>query len=292
MKTILFGKKTDSQSIESVQQIVNLVYRQSEEVYVYEKFYNNIVSELDFPQNPNLISDIDKIKENADFLISIGGDGTFLDAASLVKFSDIPILGINTGRLGFLSSVNEKDTEKALSSLKNNAYKLHKRMLLQLNSDTLGGESYALNDICIQRVSESASMITIEVAIDDKHLNTYWCDCLIISTPTGSTAYSLSCGAPIIVPDSEVFLLTPIAPHSLTVRPIIIPSTCKIDVKVKGRNNNKFLLAVDSSLSIMETNKNITIRKSSNYVNVVLLKNQNFFKTISQKLMWGIDRRG
>ena len=291
MKIVLFGKKTDSQSIESVQHIVNVVYSKSEEVYVYEKFFHAVAAELDFPQKPNLINDISEIKENVDFLISIGGDGTFLDAASLVKFSNIPILGINTGRLGFLSSVNVKDTENALLALKNNAYKLHKRMLLQLNPNVLGHESYALNDICIQRVSESASMITIEVSVDDKHLNTYWCDGLIISTPTGSTAYSLSCGAPIIVPNSEVFLLTPIAPHSLTVRPIIIPSSSKIDVKVKGRNN-KFLLAVDSSLSTMETDKNITIRKSSNYVNVVLLKNQNFFKTISQKLMWGIDRRG
>jgi NAD+ kinase len=234
---------------------------------------------------------VSELKDKVDFLISMGGDGTFLEAASLVRFSNIPIFGINTGRLGFLSSVNVKDTENALSALKNNAYRLHKRMLLQLNPDLLGNENYALNDICFQRVSESSSMITIEVSVDDKPLNTYWCDGLIISTPTGSTAYSLSCGGPIIVPDSEVFLLTPIAPHSLTVRPMIIPSTCKIDVKVKGRNS-KFLLAVDSSSSIMDTEKNITIRKSNHCVNIVLLKNQHFFKTIGQKLMWGADRRG
>ncbi|MCL2131955.1 MAG: NAD kinase [Lentimicrobiaceae bacterium] len=291
MKTILFGKKTDNQSMESVQHIVDLVYRESEKVYVCEKFHRAVVSDLRFPQKINLIQEISELTESVDFLISMGGDGTFLDAASLVKFSDIPILGINTGRLGFLSSVNVKDAENALSALKNKSYKLQKRMLLQLNPDLFGKEIYALNDICIQRVSESASMISIDVAVDDKHLNTYWCDGLIIATPTGSTAYSLSCGGPIAVPDSEVFLLTPIAPHSLTVRPIIIPSHCKIDVKVKGRNN-KFLLAVDSALSTMETDKNITIRKSDTYVNIVLLKNQNFFKTISQKLMWGIDRRG
>ena len=291
MKIILFGKKTDSQSIDAMQQIVDLVCRESEEVHVCETFYNSVASELYFPEKIQRIDDISKLKDSADFLISMGGDGTFLEAASMAKFSNIPILGINTGRLGFLSSVNIKDTENALLALKNKAYKLQKRMLLQLNPKVLGHDSYALNDICIQRVSESSSMITIEVSVDDKHLNTYWCDGLIISTPTGSTAYSLSCGGPIIVPDSEVFLLTPIAPHSLTVRPMIIPSTCKIDVKVKGRNS-KFLLAVDSSLSSVETEKSITIKKSSNYVNIVLLKNQNFFKTISQKLMWGIDRRG
>ena len=287
MKTILFGKKTDSQSIESMQQIVNLVYRESDVVYIYEKFYHAIASELVFPCEPNLINEL---KEGADFLISMGGDGTFLDAASLVRFSDIPMFGINTGRLGFLSSVDVKDAENALSALKNNDYKLHKRMLLQLNSNALGEESYALNDICIQRVSESSGMISIDVSVDDKHLNTYWCDGLIVSTPTGSTAYSLSCGGPIVVPDSEVFLLTPIAPHSLTVRPIIIPSSCKIDVRAKGRGN-KFFLTIDSLSLPMNEEKTITIRKSEHYVNVVLLKNQNFFKTISQKLMWGIDKR-
>jgi len=291
MKIILFGKKTDSQSIEAMQQIVDLVYRESELVYVCETFYNSVASELHFPEKIQQIGDISKLKDSADFLISMGGDGTFLEAASMTKFSNIPILGINTGRLGFLSSVNIKDAENAMSALKNKTYRIHKRMLLQLNSNLLDGVSYALNDICIQRVSESSSMITIDVSVNDKHVNTYWCDGLIISTPTGSTAYSLSCGGPIIVPDSEVFLLTPIAPHSLTVRPMIIPSTYKIDVKVKGRNS-KFLLAVDSSLSSVETGKNITIKKSSNCVNIVLLKNQNFFKTISQKLMWGIDRRG
>ena len=290
MKTILFGKKTDDQSIESMQHIVDVVYRESEEVYLCEKFYNAVASELHFPQKPNLIPEISQLENAADFLISVGGDGTFLDAASLVKFSTIPILGINTGRLGFLSSVNVKDTEKALWMLKNKAYTLQKRMLLQLNNEVHGNESYALNDICIQRVSESSSMISIEVLVDDNHVNTYWCDGLIVSTPTGSTAYSLSCGGPIIVPDSEVFLLTPIAPHSLTVRPMIIPSHCKIDIKVKGRNK-KFLLAIDSSLSAMETCKKISIKKSSHYVTIVLLENQNFFKTISQKLMWGMDRR-
>jgi len=291
MKTILFGKKTDSQSIESMQQIVDLVYRDSEEVYVCGKFYNSIASELNFPDKMHLIDDISELKEPADFLISMGGDGTFLEAASLVKFSKIPILGINTGRLGFLSSVNIKDTESALLALKNKTYKLHKRMLLQLSPNLFGNESCALNDICIQRVSESPSLISIEVSVDDKTVNTYWCDGLIISTPTGSTAYSLSCGGPIIVPDSEVLLLTPMAPHSLTVRPIIIPSSCKIDVKVKGRNT-KFLLSIDSSSSIVETEKSITVQKSSHYVNIVLLRNQNFFKTIGQKLMWGMDRRG
>ena len=291
MKTVLFGKKTDSRSIESMQQIVDLVYRESETVYVCGKFYHGVSSDLHFPQKTLLIEDVNTLKDSVDFLISMGGDGTFLEAASLVKFSTVPVLGINTGRLGFLSSVNVKDTENALLALKNNAYTLHKRLLLQLSTEAEADGCHALNDICIQRVRESSSMITIEVAVDDKHVNTYWCDGIIISTPTGSTAYSLSCGGPIIIPDSEVFLLTPIAPHSLTVRPIVIPSTSKIDVKVKGRNS-KFLLSVDSSSFVMETEKMVSIKKSSYYVNVVLLENQNFFKTISKKLMWGIDRRG
>ena len=291
MKTILFGKKTDNQSVESMQQIVDLVYRYSEEVYVCKKFYDAVASELHFPVPTQRMDTISELSPPADFLISMGGDGTFLEAASLVKFSNIPILGINTGRLGFLSSVNVEDAESALLALKNKTYKLHKRMLLQLSPDLLGSESCALNDICIQRVSESPGLISIEVSVDDKNLNTYWCDGLIIATPTGSTAYSLSCGGPIIVPDSEVFLLTPMAPHSLTVRPIIIPATSKIDVKIKGRNT-QFVLSVDSSSAIVETERTITIQKSPHYIQVVLLEHQNFFKTIGQKLMWGMDRRG
>jgi len=290
MNIILFGKKTDNLSVESMQYIVDLVYRESEKVYVCRKFYDAIAEEMVFPADVHLIDTVEEVKDVSAFLISMGGDGTFLAATSLVKFSTVPILGINTGRLGFLSSVNVKDTESALAALKNKEYRLHKRMLLQLSPKLFGEESHALNDICIQRVSESSSMITIDVSVDGKHLNTYWCDGLIVSTPTGSTAYSLSCGGPIVVPDAEVFVLTPIAPHSLTVRPMVIPSDSKITIKVSGRTSD-YLLTLDSLSSAMGTEKSITIKKSANYVNVVLLNNQNFFKTISRKLMWGIDRR-
>jgi NAD+ kinase len=163
-------------------------------------------------------------------------------------------------------------------------------MLLHLTSDRITGENHALNDICIQRVYGSGSMITIDVTVNKEYMNTYWCDGLIIATPTGSTAYSLGCGGPIIVPNAEVFVLTPIASHSLTVRPVVIPSDSEIGIKVSSRNH-QFLLSVDSSSAIVHTDTTINITKSPFSINIILLKNQSFYKTIRQKLLWGLDKR-
>ncbi len=290
MKTILFGKKTEELSIESFQHVVDLLYQYSEEVFVCQEVIDNLSDEIKFPENVQLIKNTDAIVSKADFLISVGGDGTFLDSLSIVKSSGLPILGINTGRLGFLSSVNIEHAEEALQLLKNADYSVENRKLLQLFPNLFPGENCALNDICIQRIHSNSSMISIDVIINDDYMNTYWCDGLIISTPTGSTAYSLGCGGPIIVPDAEVFVLTPIASHSLTVRPVVIPSDSKIKIKVESRNQ-QYLLSLDSSSVVLPTDETITISKSNFSVNIVSLKGQNFYKTIRQKLMWGLDKR-
>lgn len=290
MKTILFGKKTEESSIESFQHVVDLLYQYSEEVFVCQEVIDNLSNEIQFPENVQAIKNTTEAVNNADFLISVGGDGTFLDSLSIVKSSGLPILGINTGRLGFLSSVNVEHTEKALQSIKNADYSLEKRKLLQLSPNLLPGENCALNDICIQRIHGNSSMISIDVTINNDYMNTYWCDGLIIATPAGSTAYSLGCGGPIIVPDAEVFVLTPIASHSLTVRPVVIPSDSEIKIKVESRNQ-QYLLSVDSSSVTLPTDETITISRSKFSVNIVSLKEQNFYKTLRQKLMWGLDKR-
>lgn len=290
MRTILFGKKTEESSIESFQHVVDLLYQYNEEVFVCQEVIDNLSGEIKFPENVQLIKNTEKAVNNADFLVSVGGDGTFLDSLSIVKSSGLPVLGINTGRLGFLSSVNVEQAEKALQLLKNGNHAIEKRKLLQLSPNLLPGENCALNDICIQRIYGNSSMISINVTINDDYMNTYWCDGLIIATPTGSTAYSLGCGGPIIVPDAEVFVLTPIASHSLTVRPVVIPSDSEIKIKVESRNQ-QYLLSVDSSSVILPTNETITIAKSKFHVNIVSLKEQNYYKTIRQKLMWGLDKR-
>jgi NAD+ kinase len=290
MKTILFGKKTDNTNIKQIQQLVDLLYQYSSKMYVPKEIYFALSDEISFPKQVHLIEQLDEMEAAADFLISIGGDGTLLDALSVVKSSGLPILGINTGRLGFLSSVNIEHAEEAFKLLKKQKYTIEKRMLLHLNPDLITGENHALNDICIQRVYGSGSMITIDVTVNNEYMNTYWCDGLIIATPTGSTAYSLGCGGPIIAPNAEVFVLTPIASHSLTVRPVVIPADSKIGVKVSSRNQ-QFLLSVDSSSAIVYTDTTISITKGSFSINIILLKNQSFYKTIRQKLLWGLDKR-
>ncbi len=290
MKTILFGKKTLESNTEKIQQVVDLLYKYSSEVYISQETYHAISNEILFPEPVRIISQADEIDGGADFLISIGGDGTFLDSLSIVKSSGLPVLGINTGRLGFLSNVNIENAEEAFILLKNKEYTVEKRILLHLHSDLIAGENYALNDICIQRVYGCGSMITIDVTVNKEYMNTYWCDGLIIATPTGSTAYSLGCGGPIIVPSAEVFVLTPIASHSLTVRPVIIPCDSEIEIKVSSRNQ-QFLLSLDSSSAIVDADKTIMITKASFSINTILLKNQSFYNTIRQKLMWGLDKR-
>jgi len=289
MKTILYGKKTADSTIESFQHIVDLLYKYSSEVFICNDVYRSFSHDICFPASVNLIKRADEIIDSADFLVSVGGDGTFLDSLAVVGSSGLPVLGINTGRLGFLSSVNIDNAEKAFNLLKNKEYTIVKRQLLQLHPNLFAGENCALNDICIQRIHGS-SMITIDVNINKEYMNTYWCDGLIIATPTGSTAYSLGCGGPIIVPDAEVFVLTPIASHSLTVRPVVIPSNSEIEIKVNSRNQ-QFLLSLDSSSLVLNTEQTIYISKSRYSVNVVSLKGQNFYKTIRQKLMWGVDKR-
>lgn len=290
MKTILFGKKTSEFNVEKFQQVVDLLYKYSSNVFVSEETYNAVNNEIIFPDSVNIIQQASEIDQKADFLVSIGGDGTFLDSLSMVKSSGLPILGINTGRLGFLSNVNIEKAEEAFIMLKNKEYSIEKRILLHLKPNLIAEENYALNDICIQRINGCGGMITIDVTVNKEYMNTYWCDGLIIATPTGSTAYSLGCGGPIIIPNADVFVLTPIASHSLTVRPVVIPSDSEIEIKVSSRNK-QFLLSLDSSSTVVDTEKIITITKAYFSINTIMLKNQSFYKTIRQKLMWGLDRR-
>jgi NAD+ kinase len=290
MKTILFAKKTDNSNINQIQQVVDLLYQYSSKLFIPKEIYDALSDEISFPKEVCLINQLDEIEGGGDFLISIGGDGTLLDALSVVKSSGLPILGINTGRLGFLSSVNIEHAKEAFALLKNQQYTIEKRILLRLSPGLITGENHALNDICIQRIYGSGSMITIDVTVNNEYMNTYWCDGLIIATPTGSTAYSLGCGGPIIVPNAEVFVLTPIASHSLTVRPVVIPSDSEISVKVSSRNQ-QFLLSIDSSSAVVHIDTTITITKGSFPINTVLLKNQTFYKTIRRKLLWGLDKR-
>ena len=224
-------------------------------------------------------------------LFSIGGDGTILDTVPYVRDSGIPILGFNLGRLGFLSSVPKNEIEQALENVFKGDYYLNKRALLQLDQpqNIFGDLNFALNDLTIYR-NNTTSLIVVHVYVDDKFLNSYWGDGLIVSTPTGSTAYSLSVGGPIISPGSQNFVIAPIASHNLTVRPIVIQDSSVIKIKIEGRED-KYLMTMDSRHSTINKEDELLIRRCDFEVNLVELKNKDFFSTIRDKLLWGVDTR-
>jgi NAD+ kinase len=230
------------------------------------------------------------LQKGFDLMISLGGDGTFLKAVSFVRNSGIPILGINTGRLGFLSNIPKTHIDQTLQRFNAGHYEFQKRSLLRVHTenDLLSDENFALNELTLQK-KDTSSMIKVHAYIGDKFLNTYWADGLIVATPTGSTAYSLSCGGPIIVPDADNFVITPIAPHNLNVRPIIISSNSEITLKVHGRSPD-YLLSLDSKHTTISNSFEIKLKKADFTFNLISLDSQDFFKTLRDKLMWGIDK--
>ncbi len=291
MKIILFGKNFSEDFNDAIYKIFEKLNKNKAEIFVYEPFFNFISENLYFtPRISKLFNEIDELKTEIDVIFSIGGDGTFLECASLIKKRDIPIVGINSGRLGFLASISKIDIETALNRLFEKNFTIEKRTLLKAEIENKFVDfSYALNEITVLK-KDNSSMINIEVFINDSYLNTYWADGLIVSTPTGSTAYSLSSGGPIILPGSKNFVITPIAPHTLTVRPIVVPDEVTLKIKVNGRGQ-QFLLALDSRSDFIDYNTEIIISKAEYSINMVRLDNIDFFETIRKKLMWGLDIR-
>jgi NAD+ kinase len=228
---------------------------------------------------------------NMDFVISVGGDGTFLDTVSWVGAFQIPILGINTGRLGFLATIAKEEVEKAIQVLYDKKFTIEDRSLIGLETDKslFNGITYGLNEFTIHK-RDTSSMITVHTYIDGEYLNSYWADGLIVSTPTGSTGYSLSCGGPLITPRAKNFVLTPVSPHNLNVRPMIVPDDCKISFNIEGRSK-KFLVSLDSRSTAVDAKIKLTVRKEDFVAKLVKFHDYNFFDTLRQKLNWGFDMR-
>ena len=230
---------------------------------------------------------------NVDFLFSVGGDGTLLRSITIVKNTEIPILGINTGHLGFLTSLQKEYLNKGLKLFFNKKYTLVNRSLLNIKTknriDSLNELNFALNEVSINR-KDTTSMLSIETSINDQYLTTYWADGLIISTPTGSTGYSLSSGGPILSPNTKTWVLNPIAPHNINVRPLIISDSSKIKISVKGKGE-KFLLSLDSRIFKVKNGNDIFLKKATFNVKTVELKGDFFFKKLREKLFWGKDQR-
>lgn len=226
-----------------------------------------------------------------DAFLSIGGDGTLLESVSHIGKDETPILGINTGRLGFLATISKDDVEDSLEKIFKGAYTLDKRAVLRLESNKklFGKLNFALNDFTLVK-KDSSSMITVHTFIDGELLNSYWADGIIVSTPTGSTGYALSCGGPLVFPRSGNFVITPVSPHNLTVRPIVVSDNSEISFKVEGRSK-KFLVSLDSRIATIDNSVKLKIVKESFKVNLILLEGQHYFKTLREKLNWGLDIR-
>lgn len=291
MKIAIYGRDFNDTVLPFVQEVFDALALHKIEIAVYLKLYNYIKNKAELPSNIITFSSHNELLNQTDVLLSLGGDGTLLDTLSLVRDSQIPVIGINFGRLGFLASINKNEIKEAIEALVHGEYSLDKRGILSLESqnDLFGDESFALNDMTIHRRDNSAMMI-IHAFMNGEFINSYWADGLIIATPTGSTAYSLSCGGPIILPNAQNFVITPIAPHNLNVRPIIIPDDVKLTFEIEARST-KFLLSCDSRTVTVDRSVKIGIKKADFNINLIRLNNESYLTTLRNKLLWGIDTR-
>ncbi len=289
MKFALFGNVYQTKKSASIQKVLSCLSERGAELYVDEEYYQFLKNDQKIDVDATKIFTGDDFE--ADIVISMGGDGTFLKAASRVRQKMIPILGVNMGRLGFLADVSPSDIEKCLDAIYEENYSIENRALIQVTTDgnPLEGYNCALNDVAILK-RDSASMISIRACVDGEYLTTYQADGLVISSPTGSTAYSLSNGGPIIVPGTKVFSMTAVAPHSMNIRPIVLSDSSEITLTVESRSHN-FLIAVDGRSEKCKEGTRLTLRRAPYDVKVVKRSDQRYFTTLREKMMWGIDAR-
>jgi NAD+ kinase len=292
MRVGIYGRHLNDSFVSNIQELFNTMKNLNWTVMVYEPFFKDVEDRIKMDAKPILFNRHEEIWGKIDLLISVGGDGTFLETIHIVRDSGIPVLGVNTGRLGFLASTHKDEIKEVLEYIHNDKYRLQNRTVLTLETkeNLFGENNFALNELTVHK-KDTSSMITIHAYFGDLYLNSYWADGLIISTPTGSTAYSLSCGGPIVVPGSGSFVITPIAPHNLNVRPIVVPDNRTIRLIVEGRGSEEFLCTLDSRSVTINSSVELHIKKANFELNVVQTDKQNFLNTIRNKMMWGLDSR-
>lgn len=290
MKIALHGIGVQKEFLPSVQLLFSLLRDSNIQFFLTDAFHKSL-RKISFEKAPlpELLSK-SQIGE-MDFVLSVGGDGTLLDTVCLVGASEIPVLGINTGRLGFLATVAKEDIRQALQRLSEGDFSLEARSLLSLESDQdlFNGLNFGLNEFTIHK-RDTSSMITVHTYINDLYLNSYWADGLIVATPTGSTGYSLSCGGPLIAPRARNFVITPVSPHNLNVRPIVVSDESEISFKIEGRSE-KFLISLDSRSMPIDASVNLRVKRAGFVAKLVKFNPDNYFDTLRQKLNWGFDMR-
>ena len=291
MTIAIFGSPYPEHFSKYIQHLIKKLETEHINLIIEEEFSIFLDNNIRFNKSISTFNSYETLKNKADFLLSIGGDGTLLKAVTYVRESEIPIMGINTGRLGFISSISADQIDDAITDILKGNYKINERTLLELSSDKklFKEKNFALNEVAVSK-KDTSSMIRIDAYVDDEFLNTYWADGLVVSTPTGSTGYSLSCGGPIIMPGTNNIIITPNAPHNLNVRPIVIDDNSVVKLKIEDRDQLA-LVSLDSRSRAFDSETELIIKKASFKIKLVQPQNNSFTKTIRHKLMWGLDKR-
>lgn len=292
MKVAIYGRITEKKLPEGLQPLFDKLGQHEIELLLTEDFQAYLEQGVTIRSRVKTLRDYNEMRGQADYLLTLGGDGTLLETIAFVRNSGIPVLGINTGRLGFLAAVSVEEAGRELvERLVKRDYTIDKRSLVKLETqENLFGEvNYALNEFTLQR-KDSSAMMTIHATVNGQFLNSYWADGLIIATPTGSTAYSLSCGGPLVVPDAKSFIITPLSPHNLNVRPLIIPDDSVIELQVEGRSSH-YLTTLDARMETVPCDTKLTIRKEDFKISLIRFNDKHFFQIIREKLLWGHDKR-
>jgi NAD+ kinase len=291
MKIAIYSRGIENSQLQDIEGLLAELALHEVEPVIFQDFFNQFYSAIQMPSKYSTFSNGNDLDPTIDCMISLGGDGTLLDTVTLVKDSGIPVLGINYGRLGFLASIGKEDLHAALQALVLRKYVLDKRTLLHLDANVpLFNETpYALNEFTLHK-KDSSPMIKIHTYLNGEFLNTYWADGLIVATPTGSTGYSLSCNGPVVFPESASFVITPVAPHNLNIRPIIVPDNTIVSFEIEGRTDG-FLCTLDSRKEIVSKEIQLAVKKESFGINLIRLNENNFLQTLRNKLSWGLDKR-
>jgi NAD+ kinase len=291
LKVAIYSRVLESTQQKDVQLFFDELEKEGIVPVIFNEYYEQALRHLNLPPSSQTFSHHSELTPEIDFLISLGGDGTLLDTVTLVRDKNIPVVGINFGRLGFLASIGPEEVSEAVKALARRSYIIEKRSLIHLDSNIplFNDVPYALNEFAIHK-RDIAPMVKIHTYINGELLNTYWADGLILATPTGSTGYSLSCAGPVVFPESGSFVLTPIAPHNLNVRPIVVPDNTIISFEIESRSD-EVICALDSRRELVDKNVLLAVRKENFGVNLVRLNENNFLQTLRNKLSWGLDKR-
>lgn len=287
----IYSQKINSNNLEYYINLFKIIKKNNWNPVVYSQLKKLLVKKKILDEKTDEFNNYKDLQSGIDLSLSIGGDGTFIENVKFIRDSQVPILGINTGRLGFLSNTSKNNIAESIDLIIEKKYTLQKRSLIRVDTadNIFGEDNFAINEITLQK-KDTSSMIRVHASLGEKYLNSYWADGVIVSTPSGSTAYNLSCGGPIITPGCQVHILTPIAPHNLNVRPIVVPDHMNIKLRIEGRNRS-YLISLDGKSHSIKQDEEVIIQKADYMINVIKFDDNNFLDTIRNKMNWGEDKR-